>query len=173
MYNKMWRNIMTMSFMMKYLLANCQRTGSCSRTSKWDFMERKDGFIVYFHRVSFLTNKMLFLLLWLLFTVFWYLWAFNKWFCTDYAKKCENKWYWQIIFAAGGLHRVHQISKKACFRCHYDANSDYFILLFLQFRTNPPNSLWEKRLKRYNNIYKQEKNNHFFYLFVQLGCSCR
>lgn len=68
MYNKMWRNIMTMSFMMKYLLANCQRTGSCSRTSKWDFMERKDGFIVYFHRVSFLTNKMLFLLLWLLFT---------------------------------------------------------------------------------------------------------
>lgn len=27
MYNKMWRNIMTMSFMMKYLLANCQRTG--------------------------------------------------------------------------------------------------------------------------------------------------
>lgn len=112
MYNKMWRNIMTMSFMMKYLLANCQRTGSCSRTSKWDFMERKDGFIVYFHRVSFLTNKMLFLLLWLLFTVFWYLWAFNKWFCTDYAKKCENKWYWQIIFAAGGLHRVHQISKK-------------------------------------------------------------
>lgn len=162
MYNTMWRNIMTMSFMMKYLLANCQRTGSCSRTSKWNFMERKDGLIVYFHRVSFLTNKMLFSLLWLFFTVFWYLWAFNKWFCTDYAKKCENKWYWQIIFAAGGLHRVHQISKKACFRCHYDANSDYFFLLFLQFGTNPPNSLWEKRLKRYNNIYKKEKNNNFF-----------
>lgn len=102
---------------------------SCSRTSKWNFMERKDGFIVYFHRVSFLTNKMLFLLLWLLFTVFWYLWAFNKWFCTDYAKKCENKWYWQIIFAAGGLHRVHQISKRACFRCPYDANSDYFFTI--------------------------------------------
>lgn len=135
---------------------------SCSRTSKWNFMERKDGFIVYFHRVSFLTNKMLFLLLWLLFMVFWYLWAFNKWFCTDYAKKCENKWYWQIIFAAGGLHRVHQISKKACFRCPYDANSDYFFLLFLQFGTNPPNSLWKKRLKRYDNIYKKEKINHFF-----------
>lgn len=161
MYNKMWRNIMTMSFMMKYLLANCQRTGSCSRTSKWDFMERKDGFIVYFHRVSFLTNKM-FLLLWLLFTVFWYLWAFNKWFCTDYAKKFENKWYWQIIFAAVGLHRVHQISKKACFRCHYDANSDYFFFYYSCNLERTRQTVYEKSGWRGITIYINKKKTITF-----------
>lgn len=40
---KCGENIMMRSSITRNFLANCRRTGSCLRTSKWNFMERKYG----------------------------------------------------------------------------------------------------------------------------------